>query len=60
MEENTEKKELLNSLKYIISLAEKNEIEKLIDFTKSLILQIKLKDENTADEYVENLLKELK
>ncbi len=50
MEENTEKKELLNSLKYIISLAEKNEIEKLIDYTKSLILQIKLKDENTAAE----------
>ena len=60
MKENKEKKEMLNSLKYVINLAERNEIEKLIDFTKSLILQIKLKEENTAEEYVENLLKELK
>ena len=54
-----EKKELLKNLKYIIELAEKNEKKKLIDFVKSLMLQIKLKDENTADEYVEKLLKEL-
>lgn len=55
-----EKEELLNNLKYIIDLAEKNENKKLIDFVKSLMLQIKLKDENTADEYVDKLLKELK
>ena len=55
-----EKKELLKNLKYIIELAEKNEKKKLIDFVKSLMLQIKLKDENTADEYVDKLLKELK
>lgn len=60
MEENKEKKELLNNLKYIVDLAEKSENEKIIDFVRSLILQIKLKEENTADEYVENLLKELK
>ena len=54
-----EKEELLKNLKYIIELAEKNEKKKLIDFVKSLMLQIKLKDENTADEYVEKLLKEL-
>lgn len=54
-----EKKELLKNLKYIIELAEKDEKKKLIDFVKSLMLQIKLKDENTADEYVEKLLKEL-
>ena len=58
--ENEEKKELLNSLKYIVSLAEKNENEKIIDFIKSMMLQIKLKEENTADEYVDKLLKELK
>lgn len=55
-----EKEELLKNLKYIIELAEKNEKKKLIDFVKSLMLQIKLKDENTADEYVDKLLKELK
>lgn len=55
-----EKKELLKNLKYIIELAEKNEKKKLVDFVKSLMLQIKLKDENTADEYVDKLLKELK
>ena len=55
-----EKKELLKNLKYIIELAEKNEKKKLVDFVKSLMLQIKLKEENTADEYVDKLLKELK
>ena len=55
-----EKEELLKNLKYIIELAEKDEKKKLIDFVKSLMLQIKLKDENTADEYVDKLLKELK
>lgn len=57
MEDN---QELINNLKYIIELAEKNENKKLIDFVKSLMLQIKLKDENTADDYVDKLLKELK
>lgn len=60
MEENKEKKELLNNLKYIVDLAEKSENEKIIDFVRSLILQIKLKEENTAEEYVDKLLKELK
>ena len=58
--ENEEKKELLNSLKYIVSLAEKNENEKIIDFVRSMMLQIKLKDEDVADKYVDKLLKELK
>ena len=57
--ENEEKKELLNSLKYIVSLAEKNENEKIIDFVRSMMLQIKLKDEDVADKYVDKLLKEL-
>lgn len=60
MEENKEKKELLNNLKYIVDLAEKSENEKIIDFVRSLILQIKLKEENVAEEYVDKLLKELK
>lgn len=57
MEDN---QELLNNLKYIVDLAEKSENEKIIDFVRSLILQIKLKEENTAEEYVDKLLKELK
>lgn len=55
-----EKQELINNLKYIIQLAEKNDSNKIIDFTKSLILQINLKEEDTANEYVDKLLKELK
>lgn len=43
-----------------IQLAEKNDSNKIIDFTKSLILQINLKEEDTANEYVDKLLKELK
>lgn len=55
-----EKQELLNNLKYIIELAEKNENDKLIDFARSMILQIKINEEDTAEEYVDKLLKELK
>ena len=55
-----EKQELINNLKYIVALAEKNENEKIINFIRSMILQLKIKDENIADEYVDKLLKELK
>lgn len=57
--EKNEKQELINNLKYIIGLAEKNEYQKIIDFTRSMILQINLREENVAEEYVEKLLKEL-
>ena len=55
-----EEKELVNCLNYIVKLAEKGSINKIKDFTKSLIIQIKISDKDTTDEYVDQLLKELK